>query len=174
MAKGRVDPEGTPDLQNRGRKSWQLYLEGNIPKNFPHLQHSWQWWRCSLPVLPKWKPSVDMTFLLSWNLYFSLGWEAREQREDPAQDLNWWTPGRQGGARELNHYTTRLAPGIIIFKNNTRKFPRVKAFSEFYTIRNTASLDWQRQRRWNERRLSGSHIETFGDWWIYFITLLFL
>lgn len=36
--KRQKDLEGTPDLHNRGRKRWQLYLEGNT-QNFSHLQH---------------------------------------------------------------------------------------------------------------------------------------
>ena len=34
-----------------------------------------------------------------------------------AQDPNLWTLGRQSGAHELNHYTTGLAPCLIIFFN---------------------------------------------------------
>ena len=31
-----------------------------------------------------------------------------------AWDLNPWTPGRCSGAREPNHYPTRLAPVVIL------------------------------------------------------------
>ena len=59
-----------------------------------------------------------VTELTSTPIFLYFMWDATTACLDKwcyvrAQDLNPWTPGCQSRVHELNHYTTRLAPGLL-------------------------------------------------------------